>query len=182
MLDLSRKQLYRLNEHAVEELVERYRIPLLYFVTGFLGDFADAEDVVSETIIKLLVKKPIIRNENGLKAYLYTTAKNLAIDRLRKRKREKQYFEKAIRLAEAEIDYIDERLGRTEEEQRLAAALRSLSPEYRQVLYLSYFEELSVAELCKILGKSKKQIYNLLARAKAALSQILEKEDTQDEI
>ena len=178
MLDLSRKQLYRLNEHAVEELVERYRIPLLYFVTGFLGDFADAEDVVSETIVKLLVKKPMIRNENGLKAYLYTTAKNLAIDRLRKRKREKQYFEKTIRLAEAEIDYIDERLGRTEEEQRL----RSLSPEYRQVLYLSYFEELSVAELCKILGKSKKQIYNLLARAKAALSQILEKEDTQDEI
>ena len=182
MSDLSRKQLYRLDETAVEGLLERYRAPLLYFVTGFLGEIADAEDVVSETIVKLLVKKPLLYSEKGLKTYLYTTAKHLAIDYLRKRKREKNYVENAARLTESEIVYIDEQIGNTEEQQLLAVALRSLSPEYRQVLYFSYFEDLSISEICKILGKCKKQIYNLLARAKATLSTILTKEGIRDEI
>ena len=182
MSDLSRKQLYRLDENAVAELVERYRAPLLYFVTGFLGEAAEAEDVVSETIVKLLVKKPLLRSENALKTYLYKTAKHLAIDRLRKRKREKQYLANFVRLAESGIVYIEETLGTTEEKQLLLAALRSLAPEYRQVLYFYYFEDLSIAEICKVLGKSKKQVYNLLARAKAALSIILTKEGVRDEI
>ena len=86
------------------------------------------------------------------------------------------------RLAKTDIDYIDENMGDTEEKRRLAAALRTLPSQYRQVLHLSFFEELPVSEICKILGKSKKQIYNLLARAKATLSEKLKKEDTQDEI
>ena len=182
MSDLSRKKLYKLDEKSVLELIERYRAPLLYFVTGFLGEVAEAEDVVSETVVKLLVKKPLLRNEYALKTYLYTTAKHFAIDRLRKRKREKGYLERAVRLADAEIDYIDEHIGTTEEKLLIAAALRALAPEYRQVLYFYYFEDLSIAEICKILGKSKKQIYNLLARAKAALSVILTKEGIRDEI
>ena len=182
MSNSSREQLYRLDEKAVEELVERYRIPLLYFITGFLGELTDAEDVVSETIVKLLVKKPLLRNEKALKTYLYTTAKHFAVDRLRKRKREKQYLENATWLAKTDIAYIDETLCDTEDKRQLAKALRSLTPEYRQILHLSYFEDLSIPEICKILGKNKKQIYNLLARARAALAEIIEKEDSQNEI
>ena len=182
MSDFSRKQLYRLDESTVLELIERYRAPLLYFVTGFLGEVAEAEDVVSETVVKLLVKKPLLHSESALKTYLYKTAKNLAIDRLRKRKREKQYLETAVRLAESGIAYIDEKLGTTEEKQLLVACLRTLPSEYRQVLYFYYFEDLSISEICKVLGKSKKQVYNLLARAKAALSVILTKEGICDEI
>lgn len=182
MSNSSREQLYRLDEKAVEELVERYRIPLLYFITGFLGELTDAEDVVSETIVKLLVKKPLLRSEKALKTYLYATAKHFAVDRLRKRKREKQYLENATWLAKTDIAYIDETLCDTEDKRQLAKALRSLSPEYRQVLHLSYFEDLSTPEICKILGKNKKQIYNLLARARAALAEIIEKEDSQNEI
>lgn len=179
---ISTKKLYQLDESSLVEFVERYRAPLLYFVTGFLGDLAEAEDVVSETIVKLLVKKPFLREEGGLKTYLYKTAKHFAIDRLRKRKRERQYLETATRLADSEILYIDEQLATTEEKQVLVAALRLLTPEYRQVLYFYYFEDLSIAKICQILKKSKKQVYNLLARAKAALSVILTKEGVRNEI
>ena len=182
MSDLQRKQLYRLDEKAVEELLERYRAPLLYFVMGFLGEYADAEDVISETVVKLLIKKPLLRDEKALKTYLYTTAKHFAIDRLRKRKREKQSFEEVAWIAKNDIVYIEETLCDTEEKRQLAKALHSLVPEYRQILHLSYFEDLSTPEICKILGKNKKQIYNLLARARAALAEIIEKEDSQNEI
>ena len=182
MSNLSRKQLYRLDEKAIEELLERYRAPLLYFITSFLGDVVDAEDIVSDTIVKLLIKKPLLRNEDALKIYLYKTAKHFAIDRLRKQRREKQYLEDKARLTKADIDYIDEQIGNTEEKWQLTAALRSLTPQYRQVLQLSFFEELPISQICKILGKNKKQVYNLLARAKTALAEIIQKEDTRDEI
>lgn len=98
MSKLTPKKLYTLDETAVAELVERYRAPLLFFVTGFLGDVAEAEDAVSDTIVNLLLRKPILRNEAALKTYLYKTAKHIAVDKLRKRKREKRYLQSAARL------------------------------------------------------------------------------------
>lgn len=180
--DLFSKKLYKLGATAVNALVERYRAPLTYFAAGYLGDVFTAEDAVSEAIAKLLVKKPTLRNEHALKTYLYTATKNAAIDILRKRKREKSYFENAARLTIAETEYIDEKLCATDDQRRLVSALRLLSGEYRQILYFYYFEALSVSEICKILGKSKKQVYNLHARAKTALSEILKKEGVNDEI
>lgn len=176
------KKLYQLDETAVCALVERYRAPLTYFATGYLGDVIAAEDAVSEAIIKLLIKKPSLRNERALKSYLYIATKNAAIDLLRKRKKERVYFENALRLTPTEIEYIDEQLCITDEQRTIASALRMLPCNYRQVLYFYYFEELSISEICSILKKHKKQIYNLLARAKTALFEILNKEGLHDEV
>jgi DNA-directed RNA polymerase specialized sigma24 family protein len=49
------------------------------------------------------------------------------------------------------------------------------------VLLLHYIERFSVQQICTILGKSSKQIYNLLARAKTALKEILIKEGISHE-
>lgn len=73
-------------------------------------------------------------------------------------------------------------MGKTEEKQTLLSALRLLTSDYRQVLYFYYFEDLSIAQICKILHKNKKQICNLLARAKTALSTIITEGGTGDEI
>jgi RNA polymerase sigma-70 factor (ECF subfamily) len=54
--------------------------------------------------------------------------------------------------------------------------LNQLAPQYAEVLCLTYLEENSVDEVCLLLKKSKKQVYNLLARAKTALKPLLEKE------
>ena len=179
---LSTKQLYRLDEGTLLELVAQYRIPLLYFVTGFTRNTADAEDIVSETLVKLLTKKPVLKSEQALKTYLYKTARNIAVDKLRKQKRERAYIAQTTAQAERELAYIEETLSETEDKRALASALRLLSPDYRQVLYFYYFEDLTITELCKVLGKNKKQIYNLLARAKDALANILKKEEEKNEI
>lgn len=47
---------------------------------------------------------------------------------------------------------------------------------YRDVLYLTYYRGFSADEVKRAIGKSKKQVYNLLARSKTALKQILVKE------
>jgi RNA polymerase sigma-70 factor (ECF subfamily) len=118
MSALTPKKLYALDKTAVAELIERYRAPLLFFVMGFLGDVTEAEDAVSDTIVKLLLKKPLLRNEAALKTYLYKTAEHIAVDQLRKRKREKRYLQSELRLAETPLDYADEQMGKSSIPQR----------------------------------------------------------------
>ena len=58
----------------------------------------------------------------------------------------------------------------------LHRVMMHLSPDYRQVLWLVYFEDLSNAEAGAIMKKNRRQIENLLYRAKQALKSELEKE------
>ena len=59
---------------------------------------------------------------------------------------------------------------------RLRQTIKKLKPEYSQVLYLIFFEDFNTSETAEIMGKSNKQIIDLLYRAKAALKKEIEKE------
>ena len=54
--------------------------------------------------------------------------------------------------------------------------MEKLNCDYRQVLYLVYFENFSNTETAEIMRKNERQIRNLIYRAKAALKILLEKE------
>ena len=66
---------------------------------------------------------------------------------------------------------------RTERKLQLHEALKRLNKGYRQVLVLIYFEDFQNDQVASIMGKSKKQIENLVYRAKLSLKSELEKED-----
>ena len=69
-----------------------------------------------------------------------------------------------------EADYI-----KGEQNLLIHQAIKSLKAEYAQILYLSYFEELSNSESAKIMGKTPKQISDLIYNAKKALKAELER-------
>ena len=58
----------------------------------------------------------------------------------------------------------------------LHLCMERLHAEYREVLYLTYFEGLSYAEAAEVMGKSVKQITNMVYRGKQSLRELLEKE------
>ena len=68
-------------------------------------------------------------------------------------------------------------LLRKEQNRQLYSAINALNPDYRQTLYLIYFEEMSTEEVGRVMKKSRKQIYNLVQRSKGALRRELEKID-----
>ncbi len=171
-----RKQLYKLDKAALTELVEKYRLPLTAFAFTYVRDEFLAEDIVSETIVRLLLKEPNLKSESALKTYLFSTTKNLAIDHLRKKKREKEFVLELKKKNDLEIVWFAENsLVQTEEKKELLSAISELGEKYRETLYLHYFEEMSIEDIAKTMRKSRKQIYNLLARAKKILSGKLEK-------
>ena len=73
-----------------------------------------------------------------------------------------------------EVD-IEENYIQSEEKLRVRHAIRNLKKEYAHVLYLVYFEDMTNSETAQIMGKSTKQVADLLYRAKNALKSELEK-------
>lgn len=159
---------------ALEDLLRIYGDALIHFAYSFLHDECAAEDVMDECFIKLLSKTRLFPGEGSLKAFLFKIARNRCIDILRKRKKVLPLDE---RMEESFLSDTEEEAIHLEEKRRVRIALEGLPPGYREVLQLVYLEGFSAKEASTILHKSRKQIYNLLERARASLRGILNEED-----
>ena len=116
----------------------------------------------------LFTKKPRIR-DGGFKAYLYKAARHMA---LRCKSRRKRLFS----LDEL-ADEPDGRLLAEEERSRiLRVCMDEMNPDYREALYLTYFEGMSYAQAAQVMGKTVKQITNMVYRGKKSLRRLLERE------
>ena len=71
---------------------------------------------------------------------------------------------------------VEDNIIKTEEQKHIHNALTKLPKDYKTVLYLIYFEDMSYSEIEKIMRKNNKQIKNLAYRARLALKEILGKE------
>ena len=160
------------NAQALEELVKLYGDALTRFAYCIVKDDAAAEDVTADTFAALIVKRKKFRESAKFKTYLYTVARNRAIDYVRKNGKNRPLRGLENMFAGEESDDIFKR----ERNEKLYACMQRLPAPYKEVLYLNYFDGFSVKDICRILKKSEKQVYNLLSRAKATLKRHLVKE------
>ena len=121
----------------------------------------------------LFTKKPRIR-DGGFKAYLYKAARHMA---LRHKSKRKPLFSLDALADEPDGRLLAEEFIRTEERNRiLHFCMDEMNPDYREVLYLTYFEDMSYAQAAEVTGKTVKQITNMVYRGKESLRRLLERE------
>ena len=163
------------DEDALGELMERYGTKLTLYLDGYLCDLHEAEDLMIEAFSQLFAKERPIEGVGSFKAYLYKTARHLAL-------RHKQKHRLAF-LCLDELDFepqsntlIDTDLLRSERDRQLYDALEKLKAEYREALYLVYFEDMSYRDAATVMNKSESQITKLVYRGKQSLKVILEQE------
>lgn len=168
-------------DDGMVELIKEYKDGLILYLTKFTNNIFLAEDLMEDAFVRLAIKKPYFNGRASFKTFLYAIARNIAVDHIRKDVKisEVPLDETRNTLAEAglEQDYI-------REENKIAVhkALRTLHPAYAQVLYLTYFENFSNQEAAKVMHKSKRQIEQLVYRAKLSLRIELEKEGVYEEL
>ena len=161
------------DENGIDELVKKYGSPLTLYISGYIHDIHEAEDLMIEAFTYLFSKRPHI-HAGGLRAYLYKTARNLA---LRHKSRRKPVFGFDDLKDDPESDILVEEVLKTREKnQILRLCLDKLNPAYREALFLVYFEGLSHAETASLMGKTEKQIADLVYRGKISLRKCLEGE------
>lgn len=163
------------DDEGLAEIIRDYGDRLLRYILGFVGDPDVAEDLLAETFLKLIVRRRAFREESSLKTYLYAIGRNEALGWLRRQRRAREVsLEQALPLASH--DRPELRAYADDRRRRLYAAMETLHEDYREILRLVYFEELSCDEAAAVMRKSRKQTENLLYRGKKSLRCALEKE------
>lgn len=164
------------DDKGLAEIVRDYKDGLILYLNSFVSNISIAEELMEETYFKIITKKPKFNIKHSFKTWLYTIGRNVAID----------YIRHNSKQSGVSIDDVENHLQNEYdlekiyiiEEQKIAVhrALRNLHPEYRQVLWLIYFEEFSNADAAIVMKKSTRQMKNLIYRAKIALKSELNKE------
>lgn len=161
------------DDSGLEELITLYKDGLILYINTFVGDLFAAEELCEETFFKLVVKKPHFNGKASFKTWLYTIARNITLDSLRKNKRRTAAALDEINDASCVEDY-ERSVIKDEQRLELLSAMTALKTEYKTVLWLVYFENFSTDEASKILKKSTHATDMLLHRAKKALKAELE--------
>lgn len=164
------------DESGIVEIIRDYKDGLLLYLNGFTQNIHTAEDLMEDTFVKLVVKKPRFSNRSTFKTWLYSIGRNIAIDYLRHHSKSVPASDAELQNMASEMQDLEQSYIQEEEKRILHRALGRLKPEYRQVLYLSFFEDFCNAQIAVVMRKTKRQVENLLYRAKRSLKSELEKE------
>lgn len=156
-------------------MVERYGDSLTLYISAAVGDIHDAEDLMIEAFSRVCAKKPCF-DDNGFRPYLYKTARNLAL-RFAARNRLRRHFGFDDAEMEPECaEFIEHTVQTKERDKILHVCMQKLNPDYREALYLVYFEDMNHKQAAAVMGKSEKQIENLVYRGKTSLRTLLKSE------
>lgn len=164
------------DDNGITEIVSAYKDGLILYLNGYVRNIHLAEELAEDTFFRLVVKKPWFSGRCSFKTWLYTIGRNMATDHLRRHRREIGTPVEELENYLAEEADLERSYIREEQKRLLHRAIRRLHSDYRQILYLLYFEGFSNREAGLILHKSDRQVRNLLYRAKQALKSELEKE------
>ncbi len=163
------------DDNGIIEIIDIYHEGLTLYLNSIVDNICVAEELMQETFVRLAVKKPKFKGKMYFKTWLYSIAKHCALDYLRKSSKMADYpIDEAFQMSDEED--IERQYLKEEQKIALHRAMRRLKPEYAQVLYLMYFENFDTAEIASIMKKSKRQVGDLLYRAKKTLKTELEKE------
>ena len=132
-----------------QDLYESYSAHVYRFALWLSGDRAEAEDITSETFIRAWTKRTSIRTET-LKAYLFTIARNLFLERQRKRKREVVLEDIYPDIAPGPDQQVESRLDLM----RVLRVLQTLPEIDRTAFILRVQQELPYAEIARVLQLS----------------------------
>ena len=165
-------------KEAAEQLVKRYGDSLIRYISGYISDYHESEDLMIEAFARLFARPRPIREAGCFRAYLYKIGRNLALRHQGRRRLHLILFDdlpfELSGGALAETPFFE-----NERRHQLYDALAKLRPEYREALYLVYFEDMSYHMAAQVMNKNERQITNLIYRGKQSLKAILEKEGFQ---
>jgi RNA polymerase sigma-70 factor (ECF subfamily) len=173
--------LRRRDPDLLDRLIEQYHFRLFRYLLMLAGRRQAAEDLFQETWVRVLEKGHQYNPRWKFETWLFSIARNLAIDLLRRRQPES--LETLLEapgatrprtLEEGHATGAFEDVARGEEAARMAEALQHLPPAYREVLMLRFQEDLELNEIAEVVGAPLSTIKSRLYRGLETLRAVLE--------
>ena len=150
----------------LDRLIEQYQHRLLRFLTYLVGNRQTAEDLFQETWLRVLERGAQYDGKHNFSTWLFSVARNLAIDHLRRKKPESLETGGDDTSAMAPVSQAPsafELVAGQEVSERILSALACVPAEYREAIVLRFHEDLSLEEIATVthapLGTVKSRIY-----------------------
>ena len=170
-----------------DDLVAKYQKRIFNVIYRKIGDFEEATDLTQETFINAFKHYEGFRGEAKVFTWLYTIANNLCINRMRQRERQRGMRIESLDqprdsddddgLTREVADYTHAPQAVLEDKelrQRILAAVESLPPDYKEVVMLREFHDMSYNEIVAVTGLSLENVKTRLSRARGMLRRKLE--------
>jgi RNA polymerase sigma-70 factor (ECF subfamily) len=148
---------------AIERLYRERYTAFRNGLATITGSHDSARDAVQEAFARALKQRSSLRSDESLEAWVWRIAIRTAL-------------EQRAREHAGSNGSVDPVLPEPERDPELAAALRSLPPKRRLVVFLRYFADLSYADIAEVCEISEGTVAATLAQAKDALREALETE------
>jgi RNA polymerase sigma factor (sigma-70 family) len=149
----------------VSDAVEKYGNLIRRICFLNLQNKSDLEDVFQDVFLKLLLHEEPFENEDHERAWLCRVTFNRCKDL------HKSFWHSRVgSIEDMEIPY-----DTPEQSERIPAIL-ALPADWKEVIYLHYYEEMTIPQIAGIMGKNQNTVYTILRRAKARLKVDLEED------
>ncbi len=173
--------LKRQNPELLDQLIELYQHRLLRYLLFLTGKREVAEDLFQETWIRVLLRGGQYNGKARFDTWLFTIARNLVIDLSRKRTMasldemsEGGEDDRPFEIAMSGPSPLEQFQSR-EDCAEVGEVLLKLEPNYREVLVLRFYEELSLEEIATVTKAPLSTVKSRLYRGLAALKPEMER-------
>lgn len=158
---------------AFGELVERYEKKLMRYAKRFLFGYDEAEDMVQEVFLKAYANIQGFDSKRSFSAWIYRIAHNQFINTIKKKGKEPLPFFDPDTLFPHPVapSQADDEIKEKELKSLMDSCLNELSPKYREVLVLYYYEDMDYQKISDIIKVPVSTVGVRLKRAKDALRQ-----------
>jgi len=153
------------NPKAFEYVFELHYRPLCYYARTILANQAEAEDAVSEVLVRFWEKAAHFDNLNSVKGFLYISTKNLCLDKLKQQRRQCASLHNYLYAVDT-IEGIED-FGMLESEilAQVYEEIEQLPTKAREIFKLIFFHGSKTDEVAIKLGISVKTVRNQKSRA-----------------
>jgi RNA polymerase sigma-70 factor (ECF subfamily) len=151
---------------------------LFTYAMALTRNFFEAEDLVQETYVRAIEAMGRLREQSNVKAWLYTILRNIRLNQIRQRCTspklvELDAFENAADLAIDSARDPHSLYVNKVEKQQVRVALHQLSGEYREIIVLREYADLSYQQIAALLNCPLGTVMSRLARARSKLGTLL---------
>jgi RNA polymerase sigma-70 factor (ECF subfamily) len=161
------------DQESFRLLVEPHLEALLRSIYRIVHHESDAQDILQETLVRAFLSIGNFKGNSSFKTWLFRISYNLAIDFLRKNKRNPEELnETALNNVKAG-DSPEKAAEMSLELSRVSAGLKRLSPEHREALLLREVDGLSYEEIAEVMGVSQGTVMSRLFYAREKLLGLL---------
>ncbi len=166
------------NKASFETLMHKYFSRIYNFIFRLLADHQLAEDLTQEVFIKVYNSASRYQPQAKFQTWIYTIAKNLSLNELRKLKKIAYSLEESTQGEENEFTkqfedkttvLPDQKLEQKELIQAIQQAIASLPGNQQMAVILRRYENLTYEDIAKALNCSVSAVKSLLSRAKVNL-------------